>query len=445
MATETTPYGLPIIEPDVDYIRSPSSGDLSQDINKLATKTNAVIAQTAGETLAEANQKAAEIAEETLRWGVDLEVQPKRTSDTNRVYGWADKNGSIAMELSGDGELILQRDLRSPAISPLTRTQQFRHAFTDEAGHVSAGIDQMGRFQVFRGAGAPEAMRADLVAIGDSLTRGYSNGASWPLTESWPGLLQAQRPDVTVNNQGYSGRTTDEIRLLVGALALHLTPVGGTIPASGSVDVTTGQTIGWSTNNTIVIPGSLAGVGGTFTRTPTSLTFTRAGTGPAVIVPTSAKLIPRLEDFSSHTVVLWVGRNDVNQEITGMYDTVAEHVIAGVLETVEWLAPRSKSVVVVSATNRVDEVEGSFGHTTVQEINAGLRATLPHKYLEMRDYLVHQAIYDAGLTPTQADLDNMALDAPPPQIWDDGSHYLQNIAPFVSTRIQNRLTAKGLI
>ena len=52
MATETTPYGLPIIEPDVDYIRSPSSGDLSQDINKLATKTNAVIAQATGEIVA---------------------------------------------------------------------------------------------------------------------------------------------------------------------------------------------------------------------------------------------------------------------------------------------------------------------------------------------------------------------------------------------------------
>lgn len=65
--------------------------------------------------------------------------------------------------------------------------------------------------------------------------------------------------------------------------------------------------------------------------------------------------------------------------------------------------------------------------------------------MDVRSWLVNQAIYDAGLTPTAADLDAISKDAPPPQIMDGGSHYNKPIAPLLATKFHARLTEKGFI
>jgi lysophospholipase L1-like esterase len=349
------------------------------------------------------------------------------------------------MTIDEDAALHLHRDPFSPSMRPLTVSQGWRWGVSDEEGHLTAAVDDRGSFQVFRGAGAKTAILGQVACIGDSLTNGYSGGSTWPAAQSWPMQMAANRPDLTVTKLGFNGNTTDEVRLRVGALPLMISgATGNTIPSTGTVNVTTRQQVGWGTAN-VAVAGTIAGIGGTLTHDGSTLTFTRNGQGDPYTITAPVRFVPNVDDYSSHNVVLWVGRNDINSGVTGAEASTAEHVVAGVLETVEWLAPRTKSIVVVSAINQNKEPRGHERYQVVQDINAGLKAALPHKFLDIRSYLVNQAIYDAGLTPTATDLQNIADDCPPAQIWDDGSHYLPIVAPHVAAFIQTRLEAKGLI
>ena len=281
--------------------------------------------------------------------------------------------------------------------------------------------------------------------MGDSLTRGYAASEHWPLADAYPAKLGANYPYLTVNNQGYVGYTTDEIRLRTGSLSLVVKPQGGQIPASGTVNLETAQVIGWGGSTSLTLTGVLNGVPGTISRTPSSLTFTRAAAGNAVSMAGPAPFVATGDDFSASTIVLWAGRNDVNQNIKGPHPSVAEHVVSSVLDLVEWLTPRCKSIVVLGTSNSVDEPSTTTKYETVKTINERLAQLLPHKYADIRTYLVHQAIHDVGITPTQADIDNMAADAPPPSIWDTGSHYLKPVAEHVAGFVGNHLAAKGYI
>ncbi|WP_427130300.1 hypothetical protein [Pseudarthrobacter sp. S9] len=319
----------------------------------------------------------------------------------------------------------------------------------DQDGYMAAGLSLDGYFTVFKGAAAGASSvssRTKILCVGDSLTRGYTGSTAWDIADSYPSKLAGLLPDVSVVNQGFGGNPVDEIRLRVAALKLYLTPVGGVIPASGAVDVTTRQAIGWVPGNTVSLNGSLLGVSGTFTRSPTSMTFTRSSSGASVTVSTPAPLLISKPDYSGYTAIIWTGRNDVSYGCLGHEKTVPDHVVAASIEFIEWLSPHIRQFAIVGTTNRVDEPRGTDKYNQVIEINTRLAALYPGKYINVRDYLVNHAIYDAGMTPTQADLDAMANDTPPPSIMDGGSHYNIPIAPLLAQNVfYPYLTKKGLI
>src|SRR5699024_7489054 len=109
--------------------------------------------------------------------------------------------------------------------------------------------------------------------------------------QSWPYLLEQGHPGLTVHNLGLSGWATDEIRIRWGILPVYLTPAGGTIPASGTVSVTTGQAIGMRPV-TVNFAGTLAGVPGALRWDGDEWLFIRTSTGPAVDVPAKARFVP---------------------------------------------------------------------------------------------------------------------------------------------------------
>lgn len=436
-------------------------------ISKLAAAdraiANALDQILSGEFTPEFLDKLTEAAQQVID-AADLltttsDLVPVRDTAPDRVFAWSDHQGKIPMYLDDSGRLNLLRDpvlppgslpleALSPAsgLIPLTPDTGYRYGIGDETGKLSAAVDLDGAFHVFRGVGAIGAIRSLLLCLGDSLTYGYSNGAAWPAQDAYPAKLQEQRPDIQVAKEAFPGQSIDEIRLNVGAMPLLLSVTGSSIPSSGSVTVTTKQLIGWGGIATVSIGGTLAGVPGVFQRTPSGdMTFTRTHDGAAAPVTKATRLIVDTPDYTNHTVIFWPGRNDVNSQVTGASDSVVEHVVSSTVEFVEWLAPRCKSVIVVGTTNRVDEVQGTQGYDQCVTIGERFAQLLPGKYFNMRDYLNHQAIHDAGITPTPADLANMEADAPPPSIWDNGSHYLPIIAPLVATQLRTRAEAKGLI
>ncbi|KUM31567.1 hypothetical protein AQ436_00045 [Arthrobacter sp. EpRS66] len=310
-------------------------------------------------------------------------------------------------------------------------------------GITNQGVPWMGHPPIMGGA-----IRTKIACFGDSLVRGYTGSVAWDLTEAWPYLLQQELGgSVEVTNLGFGGNPTSEIRMRVSAMPVTFSVTGGSIPVSGSVAVTTNRKIGLITTRSTSINGYLAGVYGTLLFDGTSYTFTRAfaGTNPVTVSGPVPLIVDRGTDYSNHTGIVWYARNDESFGTTGAYDTVADHVIAADVEMAEWFRANRKSFLLISTTNRVDEPMGSPHYESIKEINDRRKALFPSHYIDIRSWLVHEAIYEAGITPTQADLDNMAVDAPPPSIMDGGSHYNKPIAPLIAKKLAKILKERGMV
>lgn len=402
---------------------------------------------------------AAAAAVESAIEGVDIVTGKdsrilQRTMDADYAIPFLDRDGYMAGGFTSDGRLSLFKPMNLPvnAVQPgaiagmtgLDPSTGYIAGALDKDGYMGFGVTTEGAFRVFKGDGGV-ASRTKIACFGDSLTRGYTGGTAWDISESWPSKLAQKLPGIEVTNLGFGGNTADEIRIRSGAKDIWLSPVGGSIPASGEVAVTTRQNIGFIADGNISFDGYLAGIFGTFRRTGGVMTFTRRSAGVGVPVPAPARFKVVQPDYSGHTAIIWLGRNDVSYDVTGAESTVAEHVVAATIEMVEWLTPRMKQVIVVGTTNRLDEPRGTAKYNTVVEINQRLAQLLPGKYMDVRTWLVNRAIYDAGITPTQADLDAIARDTPPPQIMDGGSHYNKPIAPLLATMFHTRLIEKGYI
>lgn len=311
-------------------------------------------------------------------------------------------------------------------------------------GVTTQGVTWMGKPPIVGGA-----VRTKIACFGDSLVRGYTDSSAWDLTDAWPYLLEQELGgSVEVTNLGFGGNPTAEIRMRVSALPVTFTVAGGVIPAAiTNVMVSTRRKIGLLSTRNTSINGSLAGVYGTLVYDGSSYSFTRAtaGTNATTAAGPIPFVVDRGIDYSNHTAIIWWGRNDVSFGATGAYKTVADHVIAADIEMVEWFRANRKSFLLISTTNRTDEPRGSEKYEVIREINERRKALFPSHYIDLRSWLVNEAIYEAGLTPTQADLNNMANDAPPPSIMDSGSHYNKPIAPLIAKNLSTILTERGMV
>lgn len=311
-------------------------------------------------------------------------------------------------------------------------------------GVTTLGVPWMGHPPIVGGA-----IRTKIAAYGDSLVRGYTDTVAWDLTEAWPYLLQQELGgSVEVTNLGFGGNPTSEIRMRVSAMPVTFTVAGGVIPAAMTpVTVTTNRKIGFVDTRNTSINGYIAGVYGTLLFDGSAYTFTRAftGTNPVNAPGLQEFTVDRGTDYSNHTAIVWWARNDVSFNTTGAYDTVADHVIAADIEMAEWFRANRKAFLLLSTTNRTNEPAGSANYKIIKEINDRRKALFPSHYIDIRSWLVHEAIYEAGITPTQADLDNMAVDAPPPSIMDSGSHYNKPIAPLIAKKLAKILKERGLV
>lgn len=403
----------------------------------------------AGDTVA--NERLAEI-DRALADTAKRGLQP--TPNGDEVIQFSDKDGYLAGWFNKEGRFALPKAPILPmdsiptealaGFTPMDPSTGYLVGFADKSGYLAAGLTVEGSWRVFKGDGG-EASRTKIACFGDSLTRGYSGTTAWDVADSWPAKLGSKIPGAEVVNLGFSGNTTDEIRFRTGVLEARFSPVGGSIPGTGSVAVTTKQTLGFATNREFTIGGYLGGIYGMLRHEGGAYTFTRTSPGVGVQVATPLTFKVDQPDYGSHTAIFWVGRNDVSFGITGPEATVADHVVTATLEMVEWLRHRVKHVIVVGPTNRVDEPKGSAGYDTVLEVNQRLQALLPGKYMNVRKWLVEKAIYEAGVTPTAADLAQIEKDAPPLSIMDGGTHFNRPIAPLLADKFYARLASKGFI
>lgn len=280
---------------------------------------------------------------------------------------------------------------------------------------------------------------AQWAAVGDSLTDGYSNATRWDEVDSFPSKLQAALPaGTTVINYGQSGATSDQINMLLGITAFQLRVPGGTIPASGAVDLTTEQAIGgWTDVQDLTFPGHLEGIYGSLKRTSGAWTFTRAASGTALARTYGSfrsyyAAMPTLAGIAGHSLIVGYGRNDIAKNTTGMEATIPDHVIRAYTDAHAFMTPRNKQFIFAGTISRTDETPDSAGFLMVQEIRERLRQLFPSNFVDLQGYLTGAQVWThTGITPTTADLNAQLQGMTPPSLFDDVTHY-------------NRATAKAI-
>lgn len=285
-----------------------------------------------------------------------------------------------------------------------------------------------------------------ITAFGDSQTDGGDSGSLWPEEESWPSRLGAKLgADYTVTNAGFSGATVDEMLMKVGAIPLRVT-VPSSVANNDSVVVTpAGSHYGLApvlTSFDVRLDGKNARINVSADGVWTLHNWT-GGTIPAGTITFE----PKVSGTAGDTAVVWIGGNDRTFGITGLDETVADHIIGGTQTLIEWLGYRVKNVMILGMQPRASEPAGTPNNDLVIEVNERLRGLYPGKFRSVFDYLRTDALLDMGLTPTSedlADIDNGLM--PRSVLSPDNAHVNKQAAQVIGEHfVHDYLTGKGWI
>ncbi|NXZ86436.1 right-handed parallel beta-helix repeat-containing protein [Serratia fonticola] len=192
-----------------------------------------------------------------------------------------------------------------------------------------------------------------------------------------------------VYNYARGGSSSTEAALIFGAITHNYMPVGGVIPASGSVDLSPQEDAVWYAGAFANV--TLAGVQGVINSVSVSgitnrLVFTRSNSGGAVSVPSpvplivlpwtrqnswSTKSLTNHPSFRSDIVIIQCLRNNSSWE-QGMTDVASIVASLG-----------TDRFVILAEFPYANETTGTPGANTVNTYNAKLKAAYPNNYCQI--------------------------------------------------------------
>lgn len=241
----------------------------------------------------------------------------------------------------------------------------------------------------------------------------------------------------TAYNFGKSSRTSVGTAAAQGGRRAYYVPVGGSIPASGSVTLSPANPgpLSYFANAAASTPfhGSLAGIPGNFAWDGTNATFTRDASGDAVNVPVAVPFIcdpvttgaitggiPAGTSFPLHPEcinIFWMGRNNISQSMQVLSDTIG---------VVEYLKSLGQKVIILPDFNSSVEPRGSAGYANVMLSNGMIKKKYPEPWCEidgvdMRENFVNN--YNPAYSQDVSDFGN---DIPPTSLKYDGLHPSQS-------------------
>lgn len=220
----------------------------------------------------------------------------------------------------------------------------------------------------------------------------------------------------TVFGQGKSAERIQHTAARQGSIPALLTVAGGSIPASGPVTVTASNMITSSALKPFT--GTLAGVHGTLSSSPTVMTFTRTTSGGATPVPAGTAFISEFGSLHrDDTTHLWVGKN--NWSDSGAINLV----VSGTKTMFEFTRPLVKRSLIWGQFVDSEQVVGSVQYNFVVAVNAALKAFFGDLFFDVRAYLASPQLWvDAGVSPTGADLTAQSNGIKPPSVSQDTGH-----------------------
>ena len=275
---------------------------------------------------------------------------------------------------------------------------------------------------------APPGLRNPVVKHGDSLSADYG---LYP-GEIRSGQLLADMMQADVIPLGVPGSRVASASATSGAHPPQLTVVGGSIPAARQrVQVTIRQdpemTLirdGLYPHAGSVLEGTLNGIHGTLDKIShkdlnnedwnfAPYYFTRTTPGAAAAVPAQT---PFMLDVAAQTQgawpLIWTGHNDITGDLSAAdLDTNLTYVRSRVAEIAA--ADTTGRMLILGLSGGDGAELGTVKYDAIKAHNLILAATYPGHYLDIRQYLISDALTDLGLTPTADDLLDLANDIPP--------------------------------
>lgn len=265
---------------------------------------------------------------------------------------------------------------------------------------------------------------------GDSLTFGSGGDGT-----SYPSVLQSLMPDRIVRNLGVGGETSRTIAGRQGSRPWLAMPEGGAIPSSGSVVVTLtgddGPVAPLEQGSAGVNPVRIAGVEGVLTKASGVYSFSRSASGSAVPVNFNVPVITEASRATQSDIqIMWWGQNDNTNDAT---DIIGRQKAA-----ITWMLGTDKRWLVIGLTTSTAVYRAPM--------EAQFLRAFGRRFINMREYLSSAAaMQDAGLTPTQADLDLMAAGSVPWSLRVDSTHLNAAGYILVANYIYKRILEMGWI
>lgn len=282
-----------------------------------------------------------------------------------------------------------------------------------------------------------------VVGWGDSMMAG--SGTEQSMTEYLSEFLNRE-----TKNFGVGGITSEAVALLQGGTSFMLETEGGEIPKKGYVIL---HNMGIDPINKLTSSkrlGLLDGIPGELTRVyeneppyeTVHYIFYRGKREPKPDKKESVEFQFKdaLEGRSS-TAIIWTGRNDSKkgEEIYKIRDNIQCMV--------DYLKPtdgNAKKVLILAICNGSSKKEskGAIPYNEIMALNNLLKDSFGNNFIDIRTYLVKNALKDLGLKPTPEDIKEIHADCIPKSLRSDEVHLNDNgnkaVAQFLAKMIIER-------
>ena len=112
---------------------------------------------------------------------------------------------------------------------------------------------------------------------------------------------------------------------------------------------------------------------------------------------------------------------------------------------VNYLENNQKQFLIISVCNGSRQTEGigSNIYSNIISLNNELHTSFGNNFVDLRKYMVEQAIYDAKIIPTNEDLSDMASDCIPKSLLYDQVHFNENGYRMAGKFIANIIRKKN--
>lgn len=288
--------------------------------------------------------------------------------------------------------------------------------------------------------------------VGDSLTMGWE-AAGWYLNK----LQDLLGDNYIVRNWGVGGEQISSIMVRMGATSL-VYPNSFELPKDGTeVEVArktgetgfkcsfnnTGATLLLQGNNSMVNPCFVEGHECTLTRKsidPQQPAYLSSNSYWTLKLNKQADRNIQVSKYSSllcntakqiangYARIIWMGTN-------GDYNNNLQELVNANKMAVE--SSVTKRVIVIGLHLLSKENGESYEEMMYKEFG--------NKFFNIRQYCITNLIYDAGITPTEQDLEDMENGACPQSVMIDGIHFNPQSNDAIGTRIYNLMVSLGYV